>query len=825
MNPGTQICRRLCIHQIPLVSSYVRPIRNFNLYSRIEVTRVHGNQCKVIRLGQVRDLSTRKVPKDNNNQDSKKTKGSDTIIHPSGNNASKRTPNKNNTLDSTETSATIPTTSTSTPKSKKDKSIPSPKQTSGKTQTQSNANPLPDYKDVKIPPHQEFAALQSLVDELLATNSSITKRAVLTQHPKQAPLLAWIYDPLRQFFVTSTTISKHAQLRARQLDESSTAGETTATLSEAILDNSELSGKKKTDAVARSKTLGKGYKNLSSLLNALSTRAISGHTALDAILIFMDRFCSESGNALKGTDGSKYQNAVQQLFDSPRSKLLLKILDKNLKTGCNLALIRDTYPTLIPGFHVSLGQSLSGLEEARKLFKDHNLAIANDENAGDILATSTRTKKKKQTKSKSKESEEGWFASRKLDGVRCLIRVDRHTGGIETLSRNGRSFESLTAIQEALRQVISSHSGVQKSDDLHNPHSWDVFFKRALGYTNPKEKMPPGETLPDVLYLDGEVCIFMKEPTPELENDDIKSEGLITIGESEGGLGKENFLRSVSYAKRGLSEIEQNLVDENKHHEETVDKDKIETGLTEAEITPVYCVFDCLTDVEFNSRTGSRPFSARIQGIANALSSSPSSTTPSQGTGASDVSTNLKSAAIKVLKQTKIENVAQLEKMIAKSANRGWEGIMLRKDIGYEGKRSRNMLKVKQFHDAEFTVQEAMVGSMRVTINGQYKERDNVLTNVVILHRGNKVRVGSGFSMEDRVRFGKDPSLIIGKTITVQYFEESQSMTASNGGRDRSELSSNDKVASENNDGISDAVCSLRFPTVKVIYEDGPRQI
>ena len=27
---------------------------------------------------------------------------------------------------------------------------------------------------------------------------------------------------------------------------------------------------------------------------------------------------------------------------------------------------------------------------------------------------------------------------------------------------------------------------------------------------------------------------------------------------------------------------------------------------------------------------------------------------------------------------------------------------MLRKDIGYEGKRSKNLLKVKKFHDAEY---------------------------------------------------------------------------------------------------------------------------
>jgi ATP-dependent DNA ligase len=32
------------------------------------------------------------------------------------------------------------------------------------------------------------------------------------------------------------------------------------------------------------------------------------------------------------------------------------------------------------------------------------------------------------------------------------------------------------------------------------------------------------------------------------------------------------------------------------------------------------------------------------------------------------------------------------------------KGVMLRKDVGYEGKRSKNLLKVKKFFDAEYTV-------------------------------------------------------------------------------------------------------------------------
>jgi DNA ligase-1 len=120
-----------------------------------------------------------------------------------------------------------------------------------------------------------------------------------------------------------------------------------------------------------------------------------------------------------------------------------------------------------------------------------------------------------------------------------------------------------------------------------------------------------------------------------------------------------------------------------------------------------------------------------------------------------------------------------------------WEGFMLRKDVGYEGKRSKNLLKVKTFHDAEYTVIDADFSPMAVVRNGKEKQ-ETMLAQVYIEHKGHIVKVGSGFSQEQRIKYMS--SDIIGKTITVQYFEETN----------------NDKG------GIS-----LRFPTVKHIYENG----
>jgi DNA ligase-1 len=59
------------------------------------------------------------------------------------------------------------------------------------------------------------------------------------------------------------------------------------------------------------------------------------------------------------------------------------------------------------------------------------------------------------------------------------------------------------------------------------------------------------------------------------------------------------------------------------------------------------------------------------------------------------------------------------------------------------------------------------------------------------MHKGTQVGVGSGFSIDQRKEFGKDHHKILGKLITVQYFEESQNQNGE---------------------------WSLRFPVLKYIY-------
>jgi len=149
-----------------------------------------------------------------------------------------------------------------------------------------------------------------------------------------------------------------------------------------------------------------------------------------------------------------------------------------------------------------------------------------------------------------------------------------------------------------------------------------------------------------------------------------------------------------------------------------------------------------------------------------------------------------------VLHQQRLTGLEDFQKWRQEAQDAGWEGLMLRLDTTYKGKRSKDILKVKTMHDAEYRVKGYDAGPFRYVAGGKEVE-EVMLSNIVVEHKGNDVRVGSGFTIEQRQYFMKNPEDILNKVITVQYFEESQ-----------------------NQDGNY----SLRFPVVKHIYE-GERDV
>ena len=187
---------------------------------------------------------------------------------------------------------------------------------------------------------------------------------------------------------------------------------------------------------------------------------------------------------------------------------------------------------------------------------------------------------------------------------------------------------------------------------------------------------------------------------------------------------------------------------------------------------PFFYMFDLLTFEEFVNKEGTTPFSIRNVQLDNLF-----------------FEREFKN--IGYLEQKLLIDERMLTHYIGLAKENNWEGLMLRKDATYQGKRSNDVLKVKQFYDAEYVVVDIQNGPFRVIVDGKEVEED-VMRNVVIEHKGYRVDVGSGFNLEQRRLYKENPDLILGKQITVQYFEESHNQ----------------------NGGIS-----LRFPTVKAIYE------
>ena len=190
-------------------------------------------------------------------------------------------------------------------------------------------------------------------------------------------------------------------------------------------------------------------------------------------------------------------------------------------------------------------------------------------------------------------------------------------------------------------------------------------------------------------------------------------------------------------------------------------------------INPSYKIFDMLTHDEFYIKKGekNRPFSIRIENLKHVLKKN-------------------ECPCLTMLEQVRVETDDDFESYISYSVEEKWEGLMLRTDSPYKGKRSKDLLKYKSFSDDEYKVIDVEMGPFRYIKDGQETE-ETMLSCVMINHKDNIVRVGSGFSIDQRQEFHKHPSKILGKVVTVQYFEETKNQ---------------------------DGGISLRFPTFKILH-------
>tara|TARA_R110000851_G_scaffold37986_4_gene97745 strand:+ start:6489 stop:7781 length:1293 start_codon:yes stop_codon:yes gene_type:complete len=180
---------------------------------------------------------------------------------------------------------------------------------------------------------------------------------------------------------------------------------------------------------------------------------------------------------------------------------------------------------------------------------------------------------------------------------------------------------------------------------------------------------------------------------------------------------------------------------------------------------PMFLVFDYLTLAEFNTGTSTRTLSER-----NGL--------------------ELDMDHVQSLQFDKVIDTKHVQDMADEAEDLGYEGIMVRRDTIYKGKRSNDILKVKKMHDAEYEIMGYDFADHRIIENGK-EETQRLLSQIYIEHKGNRVGVGSGFSKAERKYYNINFEELKGKIATIQYFEETL-----------------------NDEGNY----SLRFPVVKHIY-------
>lgn len=368
---------------------------------------------------------------------------------------------------------------------------------------------------------------------------------------------------------------------------------------------------------------GTDFNCIFELLNTLRTRKLTGHDAVGAVNVFVKKYIDYK-------------------------EIIYNVIDKDLKTRTAEKTINSAVKNLIPEFDVALADKY---EDKNVNFKDN------------------------------------WYASHKLDGVRCICVVDEN-GKVTSFSRQGKIFSTLSKVEEEISK---------------------------LGVKN--------------IVFDGELCAI---------NED----------------GKEDFQAIMKSIRRKDYTIP----------------------------NPTYKLFDVIDLKDFFNKKSKEILSERNKRLKSILASY-------------EKNSKLRSfeesrANLSILEQTLVKDKNHLSSLLKDAAINEWEGIMLRKDCVYEGKRSKNLLKCKSFQDGEYEVLETENGPFRLVMDGKEVEEE-MLSCVTIMHKGYPVRVGSGWSVEQRREFYKNPEEILGKKITVQYFQESFN--------EKGEI-------------------SLRFPTIKIVH-------
>lgn len=137
-----------------------------------------------------------------------------------------------------------------------------------------------------------------------------------------------------------------------------------------------------------------------------------------------------------------------------------------------------------------------------------------------------------------------------------------------------------------------------------------------------------------------------------------------------------------------------------------------------------------------------------------------------------------------------VSKIEELMKGIVRKED--WEGLVIKfTDSLYEWKRSKNWLKVKAFDEMDLIIKDVEEGT-----NSNKGRLGALICEIEHPKLGHiEAKVGSGYSEDERVRFWKIKDELIGRVVSVQYFEQTEN--------------------------TSTKIKSLRFPVFLELKEEG----
>ena len=183
-----------------------------------------------------------------------------------------------------------------------------------------------------------------------------------------------------------------------------------------------------------------------------------------------------------------------------------------------------------------------------------------------------------------------------------------------------------------------------------------------------------------------------------------------------------------------------------------------------------YVIFDTMSSVEFEQKKCERKYGARRSSLENLP----------------EVFKRLGLTNIRIVPFFyRGYNLEKIWEYLDYAEANDMEGVIVNLDTPYEFKRTKSLIKVKKFFDIDLKCIRIEQGE-----KGKYK---NTLGAIVCKYKDGEVKVGSGFTEEQRNYYFENPRMIIDNVVTVKY-----------------------KEATKNKDGSE----SLQFPVFVCVRQD-----